>query len=891
MANIRVYELARQLNTTNKDLLEKLNGLNVSVKNHMSVVDEQVEALVKEVLYGGKSQVVVEKRVRDTVIRRRRKIVKKPVLEVEEPTPEVGAETVVGSEAVQGEKAAELEGEPEGITPAVAEGLPEEGKVVRLVESGKAAPEIGKKEPGMAPVKPEAVKEAPEEAEPTKKTRARKKSRIKKELPAKIIKLPEARSEVIPSVDMSPEIGPVEAETRKESADIEVVARGPEVAPDVSKGKKKKRGKVEPAETIGEDKRFGKKKTTFRKKEVLDRSDLYDNKLLRGRKTKKGRRGKVALKGEKTAITTPKAIKRRIKVDDVIMVSDLAKRLGVKASEVIKQLMTLGVMASMNHAIDFETAVVVASEFNYEVERAAFEEDTVIHIEEDAPEKLRPRPPVVTIMGHVDHGKTSLLDAIRQTNVIEGEAGGITQHIGAYHVTVADRQIVFLDTPGHEAFTAMRARGAEVTDLVVLVVAADDGVMPQTIEAINHAKAANVPILAAVNKIDKPGAEPDRVKRELAEHGLSPEEWGGDTVFVNVSAKQRIGLDELLDMILLQADVLELKANPDKAASGRVVEAQLDIGRGPVATVLVQEGTLHAGDSLVCGLQYGKIRAMVDDRGQRLDNGGPSIPVEIQGLSGVPMAGDEFVVVADEKVAKQVSMHRIQKQRVKDLAKTSTLTLEKYYEQMRDGLVKDLNLIIRADVQGSIEALSDAIQKIPSSEVKVKIVHSATGAMSESDIMLATVSDAIVVGFNVRPNPKVRDLASEHNVDVRFYDIIYNVVNDIKKAMVGLMEPTFEEHFVGRAEVRETFHVAKVGTIAGSYITEGKIARGQLARLIRDGVVVHDGKIGSLRRFKDDAKEVQAGYECGIGIENFNDVKVNDVVECYRVEEVEPVLA
>jgi translation initiation factor IF-2 len=889
MAKIRVYELARQLNTTNKDLLEKLEGLNVPVKNHMSVVDEQVVAQVKEVLYGEKSEVVFEKRVKDTVIRRRRKVVK-PALEAEEPAPGVD-ETVVESGAVQAEGAVGLESDQEAIIPAATEKFLGEHEAVGLVESGEAAPDNGGEGPGMTSVESEAVREVSEAAEPTKKTRAKKKSRIKKEQPAKIIKLPEPRPEVIPEVDSSSEVGPSEAEARRTSVDMEVVPGEPEAAPDVAKGKKKKRSKAEPGEAVAEDKRFSKKKTTFRKKEILDRSDLYDSKLLRGHKTKKGRRGKVALRGEKTAITTPKAIKRRIKVDDAIMVSDLAKRMGVKANEVIKQLMTLGVMATMNHAIDFETAVVVAGEFNYEVERAAFEEDTVIHIEEDAPENLRPRPPVVTIMGHVDHGKTSLLDAIRQTNVIEGEAGGITQHIGAYYVTVEDRQIVFLDTPGHEAFTAMRARGAEVTDLVVLVVAADDGVMPQTIEAINHAKAADVPILAAVNKIDKPGAEPDRVKRELAEHGLSPEEWGGDTVFVNVSAKQRIGLDELLDMILLQADVLELKANPDKPASGRVVEAQLDIGRGPIATVLVQKGTLHAGDSLVCGLHYGKIRGMVDDRGQRLDDAGPSIPVEIQGLSGVPMAGDEFVVVTDEKIAKQVSMHRTQKQRIKDLAKTGTLTLEKYYEQMQDGLVKDLNLIIRADVQGSIEALSEAVHKIPSTEVKVKIVHSATGAMTESDVMLATVSNAIIVGFNVRPNPKVRDLAGEHNVDVRFYDVIYNVVNDIKKAMVGLMEPTFEEHFVGRAEVRQTFHVAKVGMIAGSYVTEGRIARGQLARLIRDGVVVHDGKIGSLRRFKDDAKEVQAGYECGIGIENFNDVKANDVIECYRVEEVEPVLA
>jgi translation initiation factor IF-2 len=564
--------------------------------------------------------------------------------------------------------------------------------------------------------------------------------------------------------------------------------------------------------------------------------------------------------------------------------------MGVKVAQVMRELMALGVMATLNQAIDFETAVVVASEFDFEAERVSFEEDTVIRPEKDDPEKLKPRPPVVTIMGHVDHGKTSLLDAIRQTKVIDGETGGITQHIGAYNVTLKKGQIVFLDTPGHEAFTAMRARGAEITDLVVLVVAADDGVMPQTLEAINHARAAGVPIMVAVNKIDKPEADPERVKRQLAELGLSPEEWGGDTVLVNVSAKQEKGIEELLEMILLQAEVLELKANPDKLAQGHVIEAKLDPSKGSVATVLVQEGTLHAGDAVICGLYHGKIRAMLDDRGKRFDSAGPSMPVEIQGLSGVPMAGDDFMVLADEKMAKQVSLHRAQKQRVRELAQSSRLTLDKYYEQMEGALAKDLNLIIRADVQGSIEALTEAVQKIASTEVKVNIVHSATGAMTESDIMLAMVSNAIVIGFNVRPNPKVRDLAAEQDVDIRFYDVIYNVVNDIKGAVAGLMEPTYKEHLVGRAEVRQIFNIPKVGTIGGCYVTEGKIERGQPVRLLRDGIVVYNGKIASVRRFKDDVKEVQSGFECGIGIENYNDVKVDDVIECYEIEEIKPVL-
>jgi translation initiation factor IF-2 len=495
---------------------------------------------------------------------------------------------------------------------------------------------------------------------------------------------------------------------------------------------------------------------------------------------------------------------------------------------------------------------------------------------------------VVTIMGHVDHGKTSLLDVIRKTRITETEAGGITQHIGAYHVSTERGEIAFLDTPGHEAFTAMRARGARVTDIVVLVVAADDGVMPQTVEAINHARAANVPIIVAVNKIDKPGADPDRVKRSLIERGLTPEEWGGDTIFVNVSAKQNTGIDQLLEMILLQAEVMELRANPDKLARGHVVEAKIDAGRGPVATVLVSEGTLRNGDAVVCGVHSGKIRAMLDDRGQSVESAGPSIPVEILGLSGVPMAGDEFVAVIDEKAARQISLHRMQKQRTRELAQTSRPSLESLFERMKEGELKDLNLILKADVHGSIEALSDALTKLSNEEVKVNVVHAATGAITESDVSLATVSEAIIIGFNVRPSPKVQALAGEENVDMRFYNVIYDVINDVKAAMTGLMASRFEERVLGSAEVREVFQIPKIGAIAGCYVTDGKIERGRSARLIRDGVVVYDGKNSSLRRFKDDVKEVQSGYECGIGIENFNDIKVGDRIEFYYLEEIKP---
>ena len=550
--------------------------------------------------------------------------------------------------------------------------------------------------------------------------------------------------------------------------------------------------------------------------------------------------------------------------------------------------MSLGVLAPVNQSLDFETATLVASDFEYEVERATFEEEALLKQEKDDPEKLTERAPVVTIMGHVDHGKTSLLDVIRKTRITEMEAGGITQHIGAYHVATDKGQIAFLDTPGHEAFTAMRARGAQVTDIVVLVVAADDGVMPQTLEAINHAKAAEVPIIVAVNKIDKANADPERVRRELSENGLTPEDWGGDTIFVDVSAKLSEGIDELLEMILLQAEVLELKANPDKLAGGHVIEAKIDSGRGAVATVLVRDGTLRTGDVIVCGVHFGKIRAMLGDSGGPLESAGPSIPIEVLGLSGVPMAGDEFIALADEKSAKQVSMYRMKKQRTKELAQSSRLSLDKLYEQMQQGDVKDLNLIIKADVHGSIEALDDSLTKLSNDEVKVNVVHSGSGTIAESDDSLAAVSNAIIIGFNVRPTPKIQAFANGEQVDMRFYNVIYDVIKEVKDAMAGMMESTYEERTLGTAEVREVFHIPKIGAVAGCYVTDGKIERGQLLRVLRDGVVLYERKNSSLRRFKDDAKEVQAGYECGIGIENYNDIKIGDVLECYYLEEIRP---
>ncbi len=777
---------------------------------------------------------------------------------------------VVADKAEEPEKTDPPEAEKEKEALAAKDFMPEE-----------AAPSVDQKAPEKA-----LSEETPDKGKKTKaKAKPPKKKKGKKDTPAKIIQLP--TKPVQPLKDA----GPADQEEdfvqghanhtdhtgpQENTSDAET---------DRSKGRtKKKRGKQVDMED--KEKRFFKKKGGFKRKEVVEGSALYGPK---GRKGKKGGKVKVA-KGQKTQITTPKAIKRRIKIDDAIVLADLAKRMGIKASDMIAKLMGLGVMATVNQTIDYDTAVLVASEFGYGVEKAAFEEEAILKVQQDESGEMQWRPPVVTIMGHVDHGKTSLLDVIRKTRITEGEAGGITQHIGAYHVQTDRGNIVFLDTPGHEAFTAMRARGAKVTDIVVLVVAADDGVMPQTIEAINHSKASGVPIIVAVNKIDKNNAEPDKVQRQLAELGLVPEDWGGDTIYVKVSAKKNIGIDDLLEMILLQSEILELQANPDKLAIGHVIEAKLDAGRGPVATVLVTEGTLTAGAPVVCGVHYGKIRAMLNDRGQSVDSAGPAMPVEILGLTGVPEAGDELVALTDEKDAKHVSEHRTQKQRSIELAKTSRLSLEKLYERMQEGEVKELNLIIKADVHGSIEALKDSLIKLSNDEVKIVVNHAATGTITESDVSLAAVSNAIIIGFNVRPSPKVVEYAQEEHVEMKFYNVIYNAIKDVKDAIVGMMDSTFEERTLGRAEVRETFNVPKVGTIAGSYVTDGTIERNKLARLVRDGVVIFEGKISSLRRFKDDTKEVHSGYECGIGLENYNDIKIGDVLECYYLEEIKPEL-
>jgi translation initiation factor IF-2 len=597
----------------------------------------------------------------------------------------------------------------------------------------------------------------------------------------------------------------------------------------------------------------------------------------------------AAPKEEKPVYSGPP---RKIALSEGVTVKELSEKMpDVKSRDIIKALITRGVMATVNQSVEPNLAIEICKEFGYEASIQSFEEELVqVQAVESKPEDLEPRAPVITVMGHVDHGKTSLLDAIRETKVAAGEAGGITQHIGAYHVDVGTRRVVFLDTPGHEAFTLMRARGAKVTDIVVLVVAADDGVMPQTLEAMDHARAAGVPIVVAVNKIDKPDAQPDRVRQQLSERGLMPEEWGGQTVFVNVSAKKKQNLDQLLEMLLLVADMQEVKANPKKAALGTVLEARLDKGRGPVATVLVQDGTLRVGDTVVAGAVAGKIRALVDDRGSRLKLAGPATPVEVLGLPSLPEPGDQLLAVTDSLKAQSIVSFRQLKMREKALAASSRIKLEDLGRAIAEGQLKELLLVLKADVQGSLEAVADQLNKLPQEKIKVRIIRQGVGAITEGDVLLAAASNAVVIGFNVRPERKAAEIAERDEVEMRLYTIIYDVAEDMKKAMEGLLEPTIREVRLGAAEVRETFKISKVGTIAGCYVQDGRVTRSAQVRLLRDNVVIHTGRVSSLKRFKDDATEVKAGLECGIGIAGYNDVKPGDVIEFFTTEKVKETL-
>ncbi len=745
-----------------------------------------------------------------------------------------------------------------------------------LVERKSASIEAGKAETGGEPKRPKSLAKIVGQVKiqiPKKKSPARpSRKSTKAGKPARPAKRPKfkgagAVKESTPALAKEP--GKTGAKT----------FRKPKRVVSIGQGKEQDKGR-KPA---GRVTRKGRRQIDFTHGEATQ--------FTRSRKGKGKKFSQKKIPSSQPPAAETKAIKKRIKIYETISVGDLAKRMGIKANEIIVKLMALGVMATLNQSLDLDTAVLVAADFGYEVEQGMTEEIGALQLQEDeAGGEEVARPPVVTVMGHVDHGKTSILDAIRKTDVAAGEAGGITQHIGAYHVKSPAGDVTFVDTPGHAAFTEMRSRGAKVTDIVVLVVAADDGVMDQTKEAIAHSKAADVPIVVAVNKIDKDNADPDKVKRELGDFGLLPEDWGGDTIFCHTSAKQGQGIDVLLENIQLQAEILELKADPSRKARGTVIEAQLHKGRGAVATVLVQKGTLRVGDYFVAGLFSGKVRSLANERGENLEEAGPSIPVEIQGLSGVPYAGDEFIVVTDEKMAKNLSNSRQLKARESDLASASKVSLDNLFEKMAEQEVKELRVVLRADVQGTLEAFGQAAEKLSTDVIKVKVLHEGTGSMTESDVHLASASEAIIIGFNIRPTIKVKELAERESVDIRSYDVIYHALEDIEKAMVGMLEPTFEERVIGTAEVRQTFHVPKIGTIAGCMVIDGKIERNAMVRVLREGVVVYTGNISSLRRFKDDAKEVLAGYECGMGVENFNDIKVSDTLEAFLMDEVEATL-
>lgn len=898
---LRVRDLATELDISSKDLMALLRELDITAKSHMSgLTEEEVEqvrvhhqknkdAAPQTVDTRAKSGVIVRKRRRPAAKDKAREDKPLPPEETEQDADAQEDEDTTQRPVRKRKAAVEVEPariivpvadetkEPEPAVPAEPpveeEPLPEPASPADSEEVETTAESIAPEEtptPEEAPA-PEAQEAQTEEDDadddveepPAEKKPARKKSRKKAPAPTTRVRVI-SRPTIVEFPDTRPETpsrpyGSGRPDTRA------AAPGGPEAGRDGQRGRRRKG------------------------RRTVDAEELYRKEEFSTGKSRKAQRAEARRAGGKkqAPITQPiKASKRKIRIEETIRLTDLAHQMGIKAQDLIKKLFSMGVMATINQSLDFETALILAAEFQYEVEQVGFsEDDFLLPKEEDKPEDLLPRPPVVTIMGHVDHGKTSLLDAIRSTSVAKGEAGGITQHIGAYHVTTDRGEVVFLDTPGHEAFTTMRARGAKVTDIVVLVVAADDGVMEQTREAVSHSKAAEVPIVVAVNKMDKEAADPDRVKRELSDLGLMPEDWGGDTIYAYVSAKKRQGLDELLELILLQAEVLDLKANPDKAGRGHIVEAKLDRGRGPVGTVLIQEGRINQGDAFVCGLISGKVRAMFDDQGEMIQTAGPAIPAEIQGFESVPEAGDEFVIVQDEKVARRIAGERRIKHRERELAKESKVTLESFLAAKVGEEAQTLNLLLKADVQGSLEAISEAVTKLSTDEVKVVIIHGGAGAITESDILLASASNAVIIGFNIRPTAKIKEVAEQEQVDIRFYDIIYKLVDDIKAAMSGMLAPDIKEEYLGQADVLETFNVPKVGTIAGCMVSDGKLRRNANVRLLRDGVVVYTGKLSSLKRFKDDAREVTKGYECGAGLENFNDVKIGDIIEAYELIE------
>jgi len=874
---IKVYELAKELGQDSQHLVDVIQRLGVDIKNPMSVLGTEEVRNIREYYRKqrpltaknpapapGKSP-VTEKRVGATVIRRRAKatdVAEPPVeIEVEPEVQEPRSDEIPitaedsSAEVEASEQTEELQAEESvDVAAEVSEGAPVETLEVEAREEA----------PGVTPVAKAGVV-----APPVPKVRRAYPSIIKKVGTEQYLgekvgpkPPPTVKKEEKPSA-LKPGVKPLTTDAKtgmpKRVQEIELVS--PEVA------KESKRRIVE-------------RQTT-----VFKSADFLKRELVHSTKKKKTVINRPAMK---TVLTTPAEHKRVVEMGATITVANLAKEMGIKGTAIVSKLMAMGAPATLNQSIDHDTASLVAHEFGYDVKQKVFKEETFVPAVDVSPEKLMPRAPVVTIMGHVDHGKTSLLDAIRKTKVAAGEAGGITQHVGAYTVQLPKGKIAFIDTPGHEAFTAMRARGAKVTDIVIVVVSAVDGVMPQTTESINHAKAGNVPIIVAVNKIDLPDGNPDRIKQTLAGQGLNPEEWGGDTIYVGVSAKTGAGLDKLLESILLQSHMLELKANFEAPARGTIIESRLDKNRGPVATVLVQQGKLKAGDSVACGTTFGKIRAMTNSLGERVKEAGPSDPVEVLGLPEVPNVGDELFAVADEKTARELTEERRHIHHQANIEPQARLTLEDLLaKQTSEG---ELKIILKADMQGSAEALKEALSKFPTDKVQMKILHTGTGGVTESDVMLAAASKAVILGFNIRPDGKAQKLADSENVSIRTYSIIYELLEDVKKLLEGLLTVSHKEKVIGRAEVRSVFHIPKIGTIAGSAVVDGKVQRGCYLRLLRDSRVVYEGKISSLKRFKEDVREVAQGFECGIGLENFNDLKNGDQFEAFVKEEVKGTL-
>jgi translation initiation factor IF-2 len=870
MARIKITALTDKMK--DEQVLSKLKSIGMKAKDKDKEKGEEGHEEAKEKLTAA-GEKVIEKRVASTVIRRRvappppppPEPVSPPVELKDEKVPEEPAKTLrkrkvsirktaAEAEAAAAEPAkAEPEGAPTPAVPVVEAPRPpsEETREVRAAAHAEGAPAA------------EHAAEEPQKPE-VEIIGEQKKQEITRAL------------EEVYKQDLNKEFVLVEEETEEE------------------KKRKKAERLLKKIEEEEQEAVTTKKKGLLKRKVVIREEDLYafrrrGGKTLPFRKGARDRRG-VEARAEEEARPELKIVKKAVKIGDHIPVGELAKRLSVKAQDVIGKLLSMGTMSNINQSIDYDTAFLVASELGFDIEKIVSIEDEfqarqTEAKDNEAEETLKPRPPVVTIMGHVDHGKTLLLDTIRDTNVAEREAGGITQHIGAYLAKVDGKEIAFLDTPGHEAFTAMRARGALVTDIVILVVAADDGVMPQTIEAINHAKAAGVPIIVAVNKIDKQNANPDKVMKELAELGLIPEEWGGSTLMAKISAKKKTGIKELMELILLQAEMLELKANPDKLAKGIIIESGLDKGHGPVGTVMVREGTLSVHDPFVAGSIFGRVRALIDDKGRRIQKAAPATPVLVVGFSEVPQAGDPFIATTEDRYARELSKFRQDKLREKEFVKGPRITLEELYAKMGEAEKLTLALILKGDARGTLDAITDALKKLSTAAVEIQIIHSGVGTITETDVNLAMASGAIIIGFNSRPMPKTQALADQEHVQIRTYSVIYDMIDDVKKAMEGMLAPKIVEVLIGKAEVRKVFTISRLGTIAGSYVTEGKVTRSAIAKLKRNGDLLFSGKLASLKRFKDDAREVQAGYECGLSIENFNDVHEGDVIEFFVEEE------